>query len=151
MNVAIDLAGLLNNVDHIFLDTVIVIYAVEKNPTYVARAEYILTKIDDGSMRASTSVVTLTEVLIQPQRKQHQALARAYLDVLTKSKNLETLPIDVLTAVKAAELRAQYNLRTPNAWQLAAAVQAGCQVFLTNDRTLQRITAIRVLVLDDLI
>ena len=36
----------------------------------------------------------------------------------------------------AADLRAQYGLRTPDVLQIAAAKTANCQVFLTNDKAL---------------
>ena len=45
---------------------------------------------------------------------------------------------------KATDLRARLNLRTPDALHLAAAIVCGCDVFLTNDQTLQRCTEIRV-------
>ena len=51
---------------------------------------------------------------------------------------------------RAAELRARYRLRLPDAIQLAVALNAGCQAFLTNDRDLQRVTAVRILSLEDL-
>jgi predicted nucleic acid-binding protein len=43
-----------------------------------------------------------------------------------------------------------YNLRTPDAIQLATAQEAGAQYFLTNDRALARIPDMIVLLLDDL-
>jgi predicted nucleic acid-binding protein len=60
------------------------------------------------------------------------------------------MSIDDAAADQAARLRAKYQLLTPDAIQLAMAVNAGFQVFLTNDRGLQRVTEIRVLILDDL-
>lgn len=50
-------------------------------------------------------------------------------------------------ATKATDLRAHLNLRTPDALHLAAAIVGivgGCDVFLTNDRALERCTDIRV-------
>jgi predicted nucleic acid-binding protein len=51
----------------------------------------------------------------------------------------------------AAEMRASYGFRTPDALQLACGIAAGCDAFLTNDHTLRRVTEIPVLVLDDLL
>lgn len=42
------------------------------------------------------------------------------------------------------------TLRTPDALQIAAALVAGCEAFLTNDAGLKRVTELRVLVLDEL-
>ena len=60
------------------------------------------------------------------------------------------LPITVESAELAAELRARYSLRTPDALQVATALVRRCEVFLTNDTRLKRVAEIRVLTLDDL-
>jgi len=49
------------------------------------------------------------------------------------------------------DLRARYSLRTPDALQLAAALSVGCEAFLTNDHDLERVTDLRVRVLDNLL
>ncbi len=38
----------------------------------------------------------------------------------------------------------------PDALQVAVALEAGCEAFLTNDAALKRVTALRILVLDEL-
>jgi predicted nucleic acid-binding protein len=53
-------------------------------------------------------------------------------------------------AERAADLRARYNVRTPDAIQLATALEAGCDAFLTNDLALRRVAELRVLVLGTL-
>jgi predicted nucleic acid-binding protein len=45
---------------------------------------------------------------------------------------------------RAADLRAQLGFKTPDALHLAAAVEAACDVFLTNDAQLTRFTGIAV-------
>lgn len=58
--------------------------------------------------------------------------------------------VDAAIAERAAALRARYTLRTPDALQIATALHAGCQGFLTNDTALRRVTDLRVLVLHEL-
>jgi predicted nucleic acid-binding protein len=77
-------------------------------------------------------------------------LAREYRDLLVHGRNFTLISIDPQIAESAADLRARYNLRTPDALQVAAALQTGCEAFLTNDKGLQRVTELRVLVLDEL-
>ena len=52
--------------------------------------------------------------------------------------------------IMAAQLRARYELKTPDALHVAAALEARCEAFLTNDKGIQRVTDLRVLVLEDL-
>jgi predicted nucleic acid-binding protein len=48
---------------------------------------------------------------------------------------------------KAAEIRVHYNLKLPDALQVAVALVSGCDGFLTNDAALQRVTELRILLL----
>jgi predicted nucleic acid-binding protein len=44
----------------------------------------------------------------------------------------------------------RYQIRTPDALQLAAAISAEADAFLTNDHALKRVKEITVLVMDDI-
>ena len=95
-------------------------------------------------------MITLTEVLTQPLRVGNVTLAEEYSGRLINSHNLILQAIGPVTAELGAELRARYRLSTPDALQVATALEAGCEAFLCNDADLRRITELRVLVLDDL-
>ncbi len=74
-----------------------------------------------------------------------------YRTLLTKSPHFTLVTIDADVAETAARLRSQYGLRTPDALQISAALTAGCQAFLTNDKNLRKVTDLRVLVVDELL
>lgn len=61
--------------------------------------------------------------------------------------------IDLTAAIaqEAARLRATHNLRTPDAIQIATALQAGASAFLTNDAHLAIVPDLQVIVLDKLL
>lgn len=132
------------------IDTSPFIYLVEKNARYVAHAREIFRRVDVGQLRAYTSVITLTEVLTHPKRTGNIRLEHGYLEILSDNQNMLLLDVDATIADRAASLRAQYNLRTPDAIQIATALTAGCETFLINDRDLRRVKALRILVLDEL-
>lgn len=46
-------------------------------------------------------------------------------------------------------IRAQYGIRVPDALQVAAALEMGATVFVTNDRRLSKLNELAVIVLDD--
>jgi predicted nucleic acid-binding protein len=140
----------LAGVARLGLDTAPFIYFVERNPRYVDRVRQIVRRIATGSIAGYTSVITLTEVLAQPLRLGNTTLAQRYRRFLTRSQHLSLVSIDLATATRAAELRARYGLRTPDALQVAAALGTGCAALLTNDAGLQRVTELRVLTLDEL-
>ena len=140
----------LAGVKNLGLDTAPVIYFVEKHPQYDALVTEIFRRIDNDLLVGITSVITFTEVLIQPIRRGDTKLQQEYSELLLHSANFETMPIDADTARRAATLRAVYNLRTPDALQIATALEFNCQAFLTNDLQHKRVTELRMLILDEL-
>jgi predicted nucleic acid-binding protein len=51
-------------------------------------------------------------------------------------------------ALQAAHLRARYQIRTPDAIQIAAAIEFGARLFLTNDDRVRKVTEIEIVVLE---
>lgn len=146
----IKLDDALAGVARLGLDTAPFIYFVERNPAYVDLVREVVRRISLHAFSGHTSVITLTEVLVQPLRLGNTALAQRYRRFLSRSRNLSLVPISASVAERAADLRARYGLRTPDALQIATALNVGCTAFLTNDFRLQRVTEIRVLVLDEM-
>lgn len=144
------LAHALQGVQRLAVDTAPIIYFIEANPRYDALVTEVFRRIAAGVPEGLCSVMTLTEVLVHPLRQGNRQLAQEYTNLLLASPHFSTVPIDATTAKTAADLRARYNLRTPDAIQIAAALEQGCEAFLTNDATLARVTDLRVLVLDQL-
>ncbi len=140
----------LAGVTKLGFDTSPIIYFIESHPQYDGLVTEIFQRVSNGRPEGITSVITLTEVLIHPLRRGDAALQQQYSDLLINAANFQTLPIDIKTATSAADLRARYNLRTPDALQVATALAAGCDAFMTNDAALQRVSEFPVLVLDQL-
>jgi predicted nucleic acid-binding protein len=144
------IADALRTVTRLFLDTAPVIYYVERHPTYTARVDEIFDRIDAGNPRAVTSAVTLAECLVHPLRLGLTQVQQDYTDLIVAGANVTFMPLDDAIARRAAELRAHYNLALGDAFQVAAALAAGGDAFLTNDLGLKRVTELPILVLDEL-
>ena len=85
-----------------------------------------------------------------PLRQNRPELQQQYQTLLLQSANFEFVSIDTALAQTGASLRAKFNIRLPDALQIAAAMTTGCEAFLTNDDGLKRVTGIRVLVVSEL-
>jgi len=140
----------LIGVTKLAFDTSPFIYFVERHPTYLDLMREIIRRVDQASFTGWSSTVTLAEVLTQPKRLGKTQVEIEYKDLLLNSNNFTLLEIDVVVAETSADLRARYNLRTPDALQIAAALSVGCDAFLTNDSAHKRVNELRVLVLDEL-
>lgn len=139
----------LENIDRLFLDTSPVIYHIEGVTAYQPLTDLVFQKLHVGSFEAVTSSVTLAECLVHPYRHGDMTLAQQFRNVITTGVHTHYVGVDAV-AEQAAELRAHYNLTLTDAFQIAAAIAANCDAFLTNDRDLKRVRELAVLVLDEL-
>src|SRR4051794_18537368 len=100
------------------LDTAPIIYFIEQNALYHAKVRPVFVAIDAGEIQAVTSILTLVEVLVHPLRHGDETVASKYHDILLSAPNLRTCAVNTAVAQQAAELRAQHQLKTPDAIQL---------------------------------
>ena len=139
----------LKGVSRLAFDTSPIIYFVEANPAYDKLVSNIFSRVAAGELEGWTSVITLSEVLVQPIVTGRTDLQEAYRDLLLSSSNFQTVPITARIAERAAGIRAAYGLHLPDAIQVAFALDAGCQAMVCNDRSMNRVKELAVLVLDD--
>jgi len=131
------------------LDTAIFIYFVEEHPAFLPLVEPVFEAIDSGKIKAVTSALTLLETIVVPLRSGDHALAKRYESLLTGSRGLTFVQLELPVLRAAAHLRALTRLKTPDAIQLAAALTEGCTTFLANDHRFPQLPGIRILQLDD--
>ncbi len=70
-----------------------------------------------------------------------------YLGRLTTLPNLLLCQLDEEIAVGAATIRADYNLKAPDAIQIAAAIVGDTKLFLANDTIFREVKEIEVVML----
>ena len=131
------------------LDTAVFIYFIEEHPDFLPLISPLFAEVAAGKREIATSSITLLEVLVVPYRTGNLPVADRYEALLTGSRGLRLVGIDRQQLRAAAQLRALYQLRTPDAFQLAAALSQQCAAFLTNDRKMPHLPNLRVLQLND--
>ena len=112
----------LRGVTRLGIDTAPLIYLIEAHPRYGATVLEIAGRITAGRIVGITSVITLGEVLVQPFIRGDAEPRRRYRDVLLEGVGFRTCEIDASAAERAAELRAGYGMRLPDALQIAVAL-----------------------------
>ncbi len=132
------------------LDTAPIIYFLERHPDYGPLVRPLFeARIEAGTNTAVTSTISLAEVLVKPLSTGRNDLIAAYRDLLTNSSRLSLVNVTPAVAERAADLRARYNLRLPDACQVASALEAQTPLLVTNDTRLRRVTELKILVLED--
>jgi predicted nucleic acid-binding protein len=144
----VNVTDALRGVRRIFLDTAPVIYLIEANEQYLTVLEPVFAGLDAGEFQAITSPITLSECLIVPLRRGDERLQALFTQVATQRATC--VWIDPPIARSAARLRVRYNVSLLDAFQIAAALSAECDAFLTNDVDLKRVRELRVIVVQEL-
>ena len=96
-----------------------------------------------------TSTLSLMEILVRPKQLGQQKVADDYGFLLRTFPNLTLRSIDDSCAEKAADLRAAYEIRPPDALQIGTAIVSSAGCFVTNDEKLKKVKEIEVILLKD--
>ena len=131
------------------VDTALFIYLIEEHPRFLAAVRPLFESASRGRIVLVTSAVTLLEVLVVPFRAGNLPLAARYEALLTQSRGVQLVDLDRQQLRAAAQLRAAYRVRTPDALQIAAALTARCPAMVTNDRDFPRVAGLEIIQLGD--
>jgi predicted nucleic acid-binding protein len=130
----------------IYVDANIVIRLIEGDPAARAPIETRLNPLRGTGRFLATSRLTRLECRVRPLRSNDSKLLEVYEQFFAAPEvQLLDLTADVLE--KATEIRANLNLKTPDALHLASAILADASPFLTGNKQLARCAEIPVEVL----
>lgn len=131
------------------LDTCVWIYHLEAHPQYVNLTADLLSTVAAGECRAIGSELTLLELLVRPLQLQREDVAEEYEALLSHFPHLALAPVSRDVLLKAAAIRAEYGLRSPDAIIIATGILRAATRLITNDRAWKRVREIEVVCLMD--
>lgn len=132
------------------VDTPLFIYHLEAHKRYSGLTQKSFSSMENGKWQGVTSTITLMEISVHPWRVGREDIARKYETLLMNFPNLEIVNIDRDISRIAAQLRARFDVRPPDALQIAASLVTGAHGFLTNHRRLSRLQSLtEIIVLND--
>ena len=130
----------------VYSDSVILIYHFEGTPPFKARATARL-----GALWAAGDTLVISDLVRLECRmlpiRLGDAVRLADYDNLFAQPNVTLVPITTAVFDRATVIRAALNFKLADSLHLAAAVEAGCDRFLTNDARLSAFIDIPVEVL----
>jgi len=132
------------------LDTQIWIYHFEGSTIYGRSADAVLEAVSAGHVAAVASELVLLELLVAPLKKGPQDVADEIEMTLVHFPHLQLAPVTRAVLVRAAEMRAHYGLRTPDAIMIATAIESGATLAVTNDDAWRKVKEIEVVLLSEL-
>ena len=133
-----------------FFDSNALIYWVEDVQPYSRILDPLTEAAARGDLTIAVSSLSLLEALVAPLRRRDTRLARRFREVLDALPGLERLAITDEILERAAQLRAESGLRTPDAIIVATYLLAECGLFVTNDSRLKPIVGDATVLLSEL-
>jgi predicted nucleic acid-binding protein len=118
-----------------YLDTNVVIYAVEGQPALQQRARNHIATLENAGHRFGVSELTWTECLVFPLRTGNGPLLLDYHRFFS-GPQLTTVPLTGAVHQRAAMIQGAHNHGLADSLHLAAAVEYRFERFLTNDHSL---------------
>jgi predicted nucleic acid-binding protein len=130
----------------LFLDTNIVIYAVEGNPVFGPKVALWLATAQAAGDSFMVSDLTRMEALVGPLKTGNTTVEASFHAFFARP-DVQVVAITAAVCDRAARIRATHNFKSMDALLLASAVEHGANVFLTADARLSSFTGLTVEVL----
>jgi len=120
----------------VYWDTMLFIY-LEEHRDYHQTMERLIARMIERGDTLCTSIFTRGEALVGTQRLGGERVAQKLRDYL-RPPVVNMLPFTLETTDYYARIRATHKVTSADAIHLASAAAAGVDLFLTNERSLQR-------------
>jgi len=133
----------------VYLDASGFIYSVERIEPYRTLLEPMWLQAQTGQFSIVSSDLVVLETLVKPLREGDKVVENLFRSLFEASE-VRLIPATRPLWEEAARLRAETGLKTPDALHAAAALHAGCTIFITNDDDFRRLKELPVVVLDEL-
>ncbi len=130
----------------IYFDSVIAIYLLDHTGSFQARAEARLTALEAAGDLIAVSDVGRLECRVKPIRL-GDAVSLAKFDAFFARPDVHRVPVTTAVFDRATFLRASHSFKLGDSLHLAAAIEAGCDRFLTNDTRLSKCRDVTIEVL----
>jgi len=113
--------------------------------------QHLIKVIAAESIYCTISALSVTELLARPYKLKDIEKVRLFENFVGSLPGAKIQSVNYPVAKLAASIRADYNIRTPDAILISTAFNAGAQCFITNDTALKKVslTGLEVIILDD--
>jgi predicted nucleic acid-binding protein len=118
-----------------YLDANVVIYLIEIAAVWGPKAAARIGRLRAAGDEVAVSDIARLECLVGPLTTGDAVLV-ADFDAFFRNPGVLVLPVTAADCERAARIRAVYRFQALDALHLAAAVEHGCGMFLTNDAAL---------------
>jgi len=137
----------------ISVDSSFFIYHLESIKPYNELTSIVIEKISSGELFCNISSLVISELFVRPFKENNFKNIDLFERFIKAFPNSKICDFDFNTAKLSAKIRAESNLKTPDAILLATAIISGSDIFITNDLNLKKFSGnkLEILVMEDYI
>ena len=135
----------LSKFKRVGIDTNFFIYYFQKHPRFGPIVKDALNLFSEHQTILITSFLTLTELL--SFKASETLIARLERDIILLA-NLQLVEVSNEIAKEAAKITRKFSFNLVDAIQLATAIKNNAEVFITNDKKLQRFKKLQIVLLE---
>ncbi len=122
----------------VYWDSMLFVYFLEGHPQFGPRVRQIHREMMRRGDALCTSIFTVGELLTGPEKAEAAVKVKETKEFFG-SEEVELIPFTARTAEVYAKIRASNSVLPADAIHLASAADAQADLFLTNDKKLQRL------------
>lgn len=122
----------------IALDSNIFIRSLDDPGPLGEKSRTFLEKLRQTTSKVFISVMVLEEFFVKVYKQGKDKDLNSILDFITMAGLVRLVDVNRQIALLAAKIRADYNIKAPDAIHLASAIESGAKVFITTDKRLPR-------------
>ena len=122
----------------IALDSNIFIRALDDPGSLGEKSRTFLEKLRQDTSKVFISVMVLEEFFVKVYKQGEDKDFNSILDFITMGGLIHLVDVNREIALLAAKIRADYNIKAPDAIHLASAIESGAKIFITTDKRLPR-------------
>lgn len=122
----------------IALDSNIFIRALDDSGSLGEKSKNLLLELRQTTPKVFISVMVLEEFFVKVYKTGREADLNNIMDFITMGGSVQLVDINRQIALLAAKIRADYNIKAPDAIHLASAIESGAKIFITTDKRLPR-------------
>lgn len=127
----------LSSATRAYLDTNIFIYLLEGEKGLQDAAERVFIAARNAGVHLASSEIALAECLYGAHRRNDRELTQKYRSIFQPDERFGLLPVDLVALEMAASIGPHCGLKLIDAIHVATALNAGCDLFVTNDRRIR--------------
>jgi hypothetical protein len=138
----------LESAGKVHLDASVLALHAVAHSRYLELTRVLFAGLSAGDFEASTSAISVYQLLVEPYRKGRTEAAEKADAYLSAIPGLRLVPLSPAIAGQAAQVRAQLGGSVERAVQIATALAGDAEVFLTQRSTLRRVAGMVIDPLD---